>query len=228
VHSIVGPSGCGKSTLLRLIGGLERPDQGTITLRGTPSATNRVALVFQDPTLLPWWSVGRNVAIGAEFDRRRRPLYERIRNFNLDRVGLRHLAHRRPNTLSLGQQTRASIGRALAHDADVTLLDEPFVHLDAMAKRRIWDEFETHWQLQPRTYVLVTHDIEEAVLLSDRITVLSGSNPTSVVETIDVGLARPRRSGSITEPSFRAALAQVWEAVDPHSGGDHLGKTGDE
>ncbi|MGI9597237.1 MAG: ABC transporter ATP-binding protein [Acidimicrobiales bacterium] len=217
LHSIVGPSGCGKSTLLRLIAGVDRPIGGTIDFVGTPEAANRCALVFQDPTLLPWWNVGRNVGLGVEFDRRRRALYGRIRAFSLDRVGLRQLANRRPNTLSRGQQTRASIGRAMAYDADVTLLDEPFIHLDMMSKRHMWHEFETHWQLQARTYLLVTHDIEEAVLLSDRITVLSGSSPTSVIETIEVGLDRPRSPTRMAEPAFRSAVSRVWDALDSGS-----------
>jgi len=102
----------------------------------------------------------------------------------------------------------------MAFDADVTLLDEPFVHLDAITKRRMWREFESHWQLEARTYMLVTHDIEEAVLLSDRITVLSPSTPTSVVDTIEVGLERPRSIESMTDPGFRSAVSQVWEALE--------------
>lgn len=214
MHAVVGPSGCGKSTLLRLIAGLERPLGGTIRFEGPSQATNRVALVFQDPTLLPWWTVGRNIGTGVEFDRRRRPLYDRIRNFNLDRVGLRGLGDRLPHTLSRGQQTRTAIGRAMAHDADLTLLDEPFVHLDTPTKHRLWQEFETHWQLEARTYLLVTHDIDEAVLLSDRVSVLSAGEPTSLIETIEVGLGRPRGPSTMTDPGFRSAVARVWEALE--------------
>ena len=105
----------------------------------------------------------------------------------------------------------------MAYDADVMLLDEPFVHLDAMSKRRMWREFETHWQLQARTYILVTHDIEEAVLLSDTITVLSRSSPTSIVETVEVGMARPRALESMIEPAFRSAVARVWDALESDS-----------
>jgi len=214
MHSIVGASGCGKSTLLRLISGLETPIGGSIDLVGTPTAAQRTALVFQNPALLPWWDVGRNVGFGVEFDKSRAPLYDKIRSFNLDRVGLRALSRRRPGTLSRGQQTKTSIGRAMAYDADVTLLDEPFVHLDAMSKRHMWREFETHWQIDARTYILVTHDIEEAVLLSDHITVLSRSTPTSVVETIDVGIRRPRTLDTMTDPAFRSAVSRVWDALD--------------
>lgn len=214
MHAIVGPSGCGKSTLLRLLGGLETPTGGTIELDGPALAAQRFALAFQDPSLLPWWDVGRNVGLGVEFDKKRTALYDKIRSFTVDRIGLRHLANRRPDTLSRGQQTKASIGRAMAFDADVMLLDEPFVHLDAMSKRRMWREFETHWQLEARTYILVTHDIEEAVLLSDRVTVLSRSLPTKVVGTIEVGIGRPRSLETLTEPAFLAAVAHVWDALE--------------
>ena len=214
VHALVGPTGCGKSTLLRLVAKIETPMSGSITLSGERTARNDVAMVFQNPNLVPWWNVGRNVGIGVEFDDGRTGLYEKIRTFSLDRVGLRGLAKRMPHTLSRGQQTRASIARAMAYDADVMLLDEPFVHLDAMNKRRLWQEFETRWQLDPRTYVLVTHDIEEAVLLSDRITVLSGSHPTSIVETIDVGILRPRGLERLHEPAFRSAVERVWDALE--------------
>ncbi len=214
MHAVVGRSGCGKSTLLRLLAGVEKPWGGTIDFGGPSASANRAALIFQDPTLLPWWNVGRNVGTGAEFDERRRPLYDRIRRFGLDRVGLRALANRAPHTLSRGQQTRVGIGRALAHDAAVTLLDEPFVHLDALTRQRMWEEFETHWLLEARTYVLVTHDIDEAVLLSDRVTVLSSKLPATVVDTVEVDLERPRFPDRMSEPGFRSAVAQVWAALD--------------
>ena len=213
VHAILGASGCGKSTLLRILAGLETPVGGTIDVRGPELAAKRFALVFQDPALLPWWNVARNVGLGVEYDKERVGLYDKIRSFTLDRVGLTELADRRPGTLSHGQNTKASIGRALAYDADVMMLDEPFVHLDALSKQKMWREFETHWQLEERTYILVTHDIQEAVLLADRVTILSRSLPTKIVDTIEVGLSRPRTSESMTTTDFRAAVAHVWDAL---------------
>lgn len=214
VHAIVGPSGCGKSTLLRLVAGLDQPLRGNVTLVGQRVAPNPVALVFQDPALIPWWSVGRNVGIGVEFSNDRAGLYSKIKTFSLDRVGLSGLANRLPGTLSGGQQTRAAIARAMAFDADVMLLDEPFVNIDAITKRRLWEEFETHWQLEKRTYLLVTHDIEEAVLLADAVTVLSGSAPTRLIETIHTGLGRPRGVDRLVDPAFRSAISRVWEALE--------------
>jgi NitT/TauT family transport system ATP-binding protein len=108
------------------------------------------------------------------------------------------------------------MARAFAHDADVLLLDEPFVHLDNLSRRRMQDELETHWQLDPRTHVLVTHDVEEAVLLADRVSVMSPA-PGRVVETVTVDVARPRGADSIVEPGFRAAITRLWDLLS--SGG---------
>ena len=214
VHAIVGPSGSGKSTLLRLVAGLERPLAGEVRFEGTRTAPKQTAFVFQDPLLVPWWSVGRNVGIGVEFDEERSGIYGKLKAFNLERVGLSRLAKRLPHTLSRGQQTRASIARAMAFDADVMLLDEPFVHLDVVTKKRLWEEFETHWQLEARTYVLVTHDIEEAILLADRVTVLSRVLPTRIIDTIEVGMRRPRDPSQMTGPDFRSAVGSVWDALE--------------
>ncbi len=220
VHALVGPSGCGKSTLLRLIAGLEQAPRGAIEFVGPRVAPQRTAMVFQDPSLVPWWTVGRNVGIGVEFDAERSALHDKITTFNVDRVGLRGLARRMAHSLSRGEKTKTSIGRAMAYDADVTLLDEPFTHLDMLSKRRFWGEFETHWHLDQRTYVLVTHDVEEAVLLADRVSVFSpptSGGPSCIVDTIDVGIARPRSSERITEPAYRSAIGRVWDALDSSS-----------
>ena len=213
VHAIVGPTGCGKSTLLRVLAGIVEPQAGSVHFRGRQIRPNRTAMVFQDPTLIPWWTTGRNIGIGVEFSAKRRQLYRKIRSFSADRVGLKGMLNRMPSSLSAGQQTRAGMSRAFAHDADVLLLDEPFVHLDAITRRRLWAEFETAWQFDPRTYVFVTHDVEEAVLLSDRVTVLAGP-PAWALETVEVPLARPRTRDTPTEPAFRAAVASVWDALE--------------
>lgn len=216
VHAVIGPTGCGKTTLLRLLAGLEEPQSGTVRFIGHQVRPNRSAMVFQDPTLIPWWTTGRNIGIGVEFNPRRRSLYRKIRSFSADRVGLKGVLGRMPGALSAGMQTRAGMSRAFAYDADVMLLDEPFVHLDAMTKRKLWDEFETAWQIDPRTYVFVTHDVEEAVLLSDRVTVLAGP-PARVVDTVAVSLARPRLCTSLTEPGYRSAVSAVWDALQRSS-----------
>ncbi|HEU4320512.1 MAG TPA: ABC transporter ATP-binding protein [Acidimicrobiia bacterium] len=213
VHAVVGPNGSGKSTLLRIVAGLEEPSVGSVDFLGERLHDNRTALVFQEPRLLPHWNVERNVAIGTEFGDKPPSLYRRVRDFYTKQVGLDRVRHHKPADLSLGQQTMAGLGRGLAHDADVILLDEPFAHLDALNRNRLREEFETHWQLDRRTVLLVTHDVEEAIYMSDRVSVMSGS-PGPLVATIDVDVPRPRQDVPPNDPGLLAATAAVWEALE--------------
>lgn len=213
IHAIVGVSGCGKSTLLRLIGGLEQPATGTIRFFGTRNYRHRTSMVFQEPRLLPWWTVERNLGIGTEFTDLPRGGFRLLKDFYLSHVGLGGLQDRLPNTLSGGQQSRVGLGRALAHDADVLLMDEPFAHLDAIARREIHLELESMLETDPRTALLVTHDIEEAVMLADRVSVM-GREPGPLIETIEVDAGRPRLNVGTTHPGIRSALARVWDALN--------------
>ena len=213
VHAIVGPNGCGKSTLLRIIAGLEKTATGSLEFLGATDHENRTALVFQNPRLLPWWNVERNIAIGSEFSDKPRDLYRKVRDFNTRRVGLDSVGGRPPHELSLGQQTIAGLGRGLAHDAEILLLDEPFAHLDAMTRRRFYEEFETHWQVDPSTVVLVTHDVDEAVNLADRVSVM-GRGPGPLIDTVEVDADRPRIGISPAHPGIRAATTWVWDALE--------------
>jgi len=213
VHALVGPNGCGKSTLLRVIAGLEKPTVGDVDFIGLKRHENRTALVFQDPRLLPWWTVERNIAISAEFSEKPDQMYQKIRDYHTSRMGLRRVKAQKPETLSLGQQTMAGLGRGIAHDAEVLLLDEPFAHLDAINRRKLHEEFETHWQMDPRTILLVTHDVDEAVTLADRVSVMR-DGPGPLVDTIEVDAERPRVGISPAHPGLRAATAWVWEALE--------------
>ncbi len=213
VHSLVGPNGCGKSTVLRIVAGLAEPTTGRVDFIGERRHDNMTALVFQEPRLLPHWTVERNVAIGAEFGSRPPSIYARIRDFYTKQVGLDRVRNQKPDTLSLGQQTMAGLGRGMAHDSEVVLLDEPFAHLDAPMRIRMREEFETHWQLDPRTVLLVTHDVEEAVLMSDRVSVMSRV-PGPLVTTVDVDAGRPRSEVALNHPGVLAAMASVWEALE--------------
>lgn len=212
VHAIVGPSGCGKTTLLRLIGGLESPGRGTIEFMGERRRENLTSFVFQSPRLIPWWTVERNVAIGSEFNKAP-SLHRKVAEFHTRQVGLGDMAERFPRTLSRGQQTRVGLGRGLAHDAEVLLLDEPFVNLDAISRRRLYDEFETYWQLDPHTTVLVTHDVEEAVNLADRVSVMR-SGPGPLLETVEIDAERPRSDLPPGHAGIRAAIARVWGLLE--------------
>lgn len=215
-HSVVGPSGCGKSTLLRLIAGLERPSRGRISMSGEPRRTHPTAMVFDSPRLLPWWNVERNVGLGIEFTNRPREIVERVRSFYTAHVGLAGLGKRMPDQLSMGQASRAGLARALAHEADVLLLDEPMANLDAFSRRAIQEDIEQLWMADGRTTILVTHDVEEAVLLSDRITVIREGG--SIIDTIEVDAPRPRSSLAPTDPGLRSAAAHVWDALERAAG----------
>jgi NitT/TauT family transport system ATP-binding protein len=188
---VVGPSGVGKSTLLRVIAGLAKPTAGHITLRKPDGTTPRIALVFQDARLLPWRRVLSNVAFGLErlnlsaAERRQRA------QSALTTVGLADYATRWPHQLSGGQRQRVAIARALAIEPDILLMDEPFGALDAVTRESLQDELTRIYQQTQKTILFVTHDIDEASYLADRIVVLSGA-PARVTTERRITLPRPR------------------------------------
>lgn len=173
IIAIVGPSGCGKSTLLRLIGGLDNPTAGTITLDGEGININNEAtsIAFQEPRLLPWRTIAQNVAIGLPRGVRGKQAKERVAEL-LELVGLSHAADQRPSEVSGGMAQRASLARALARNPRVLLLDEPFGALDALTRLKMHDLLLDIHRAQPTTIVLVTHDVEEALYLADRVLML--------------------------------------------------------
>jgi sulfonate transport system ATP-binding protein len=189
--AILGPSGCGKSTVLRLIAGLEQPTSGEVAIGGRPVSVtdDRCAVVFQEPRLLPWRTVAQNVALGA----RRRAggnQSSRVREL-LAEVGLGDSAAAWPHQLSGGMAQRVALARGLAAEPAVLLLDEPFAALDALTRLRMQDLLLQVRELHDQTVVLVTHDIDEALYLADRIVIL-GDTPARVVATHRIPLARPR------------------------------------
>ena len=185
---LVGASGCGKSTLLNLIAGIYHLDQGSIVI-----GDRRVGLMFQEPALFPWLTVQRNVESAMRF-RKAKPDKAKVKEL-LSIVHLEEFADRRPHELSGGMQQRAALARALAQDADILLMDEPFGALDAMTRTVLHDELERIWQATGVSIVFVTHDVREAVRLGDRVILLS-SRPGRVVDEIPVSLDRPRRLDS--------------------------------
>lgn len=217
---IIGPNGCGKSTLLRAIAGLLRPAAGRVVIGGgadvKPRAGDgRVGLAFQQPRLLPWLSTIDNVALpltlaGTSLEQARQSAQEA-----LNRVGLAEAAVLRPAQLSGGMAQRAGLARALITDPPILLLDEPFSALDALTREGFDGELQRLWMDRPRTLVLVTHSVSEAVRMADRIVVMT-ARPGRVARVIPVDLPRPRPAtlagdptAAIIDAAVRAALAEV-------------------
>ena len=211
---VIGPNGCGKSTLLRLIAGLLAPTGGSVAVGGRPPrpGDGRVGLAFQQPRLVPWRSTLDNVALPLELtgvapsERRERALAA------LERVGLGVAAGLRPRELSGGMAQRAGLARALISDPPVLLLDEPFSALDALTRETFNTELQRLWMDRPRTVVLVTHSVIEAIQLADRVVVMA-PRPGRVTRTVDVALPRPRGPGLIGEPATASLAADVREAL---------------
>ena len=191
--SIVGPSGCGKSTLLRLIAGLIGPSSGQVAIDGVAVEGPRrdIGVVFQAPTLLPWANVLDNVLFPLKILHRLASDSPAKARDLLRLVGLSDFERKMPSELSGGMQQRASICRALITDPDILLMDEPFGALDALTREEMSLELLRIWQEQPKTIFFVTHSVPEAVLLADRVCVMT-ARPGRIIEIIDVPLLRPR------------------------------------
>jgi sulfonate transport system ATP-binding protein len=222
IVAVVGGSGCGKSTLLRLAAGLDQPTRGRIRLDGETitSPNPLVGLVFQEPRLLPWLTVEQNVGFGLVD----RPREERARLVSeiLDRVGLGAHGHCWPRELSGGQAQRVAIARALAPHPKVLLLDEPFSALDAFTRASLQEHVIDLWATFRPTLVLVTHDVEEAAFLADRVLVMQ-PNPGRIAASIDVDLPRPRdRYGSGVEQMKRRILWALDRSLRDRSVGEDM------
>lgn len=212
---IVGPSGCGKSTLLRLLGGLLPPTSGRVLFEGAALAAPRrdIGFVFQRLNLLPWRSAMANVTLPLELDGVHATEAERRAQAVLELVGLVGFERSYPRDLSGGMAQRVALARALAHDPQVLLLDEPFASLDALTRERMAQELMRIWQARRKTVVMVTHSISEAILLADRVLVLS-SRPGRLKLELPVALARPRTLAMTHTRSFGELAAKVRAAIE--------------
>ncbi|SFC73249.1 ABC transporter ATP-binding protein [Tropicimonas isoalkanivorans] len=208
--ALVGPSGCGKSTLLRLIAGLEAPTAGEILIGGAPPSVilreAALAVAFQDPSLLPWRTVRGNIELALKLARK--PPDPRKVDDLIRLVGLEGFADTRPAALSGGMRQRVAIARSMVTEPRLLLLDEPFGAVDELTRRQLAEDLPRIWEPRRTTTVLVTHSVSEAVMLSDRILVLS-PRPAKIVEDIPVDLPRPRPAGIDSTPAFRAAVQEV-------------------
>jgi NitT/TauT family transport system ATP-binding protein len=230
--ALVGPSGCGKSTILKLVAGLLRPSAGAVIAGGrevgavgvrTPAGSHasaaprlRIGLAFQNPTMLPWLTIRENVMIPLkivepfrqDYRRKKRGEYAERADALLAQVGLKGFGDKRPWQLSGGMLQRASLCRALVHEPELLLLDEPFGALDQFTREELWDIMQTLWMTQRPTVLLVTHDLRESAYLANRICVMS-ARPGRILETRDVDFARPRTLQSSYDPAFGALVQQL-------------------
>ncbi|HEY1935449.1 MAG TPA: ABC transporter ATP-binding protein [Acetobacteraceae bacterium] len=205
---LIGASGCGKSTLLRLIGGFETPTEGHVLMDGRPITAPgpERGMVFQDYGLFPWLSVRQNIGFGPAARGLPRAEVRAIADRFITMIGLSRFADAYPHQLSGGMKQRVAIARVLANDAAVVLMDEPFGALDAMTRERLQTELLTLWESTGLTVLFVTHAIEEAILLADRIVVMA-PGPGHIVTEVVVDLQRPRDVASVPFNEMRRDLA---------------------
>lgn len=216
--SIIGPSGCGKSTLLRLVAGLLPVQRGEVTIDGAPprvvQRAKALGIVFQDPALLPWRTVEANVRLPLELHAGRDCAAEERVAQLLELVGLRSFGRYYPHQLSGGMRQRVALARALATDPPLLLMDEPFAALDDITRTELRLELCRITEQARKTVLFVTHSVAEAVLLSDRVVVMSGA-PGVIHAVVEIAIPRPRTADSDTSPAFtehvRHLRALLWE-----------------
>jgi NitT/TauT family transport system ATP-binding protein len=212
--SLVGPSGCGKSTFLNLVSGVELPSSGKLELVGEGSEGVKIGYVFQDPRLLPWRSVLDNLLYVQDGDRRQR--VERAKHF-LELVGLDRAHAQYPGQLSGGMQQRVGIARALSIDPGLLLMDEPFSHLDAITARTMREELQRLWETTGAGVLFVTHDVLEAVLLSNRVLMMSSAG--EIYRDITIDLPYPRLQTDHDVVTLQADILELFEVMEKESAG---------
>jgi NitT/TauT family transport system ATP-binding protein len=214
---VIGPSGCGKSTFLRIVAGLDYATSGQVLLDDAPISgpgPDR-GVVFQGYTLFPWLTVKRNVMFGLEMSGKSRPVQEGEARDWLHMVGLGKFENSYPHELSGGMKQRVAIARALANEPRILIMDEPFGALDAQTRAQMQGYLLQIWRMVDVTILFITHDLDEAIYLSDRIMVM-GSNPGRVVEIIENPVPRPHTPAIFTTPEYLALKARLEQLIHPH------------
>lgn len=211
---ICGPSGCGKTTLLDILCGILKPTKGHVLIDGRPVDPKRdnISFVFQEPSTLPWLTVGDNIATGLRIKGVPRHEIRKKVDEIVDLVALRGFEDHYPHQISGGMKQRVAIARAFATDADLILMDEPFVSLDQPTRERMQREVLDIWQTRRRTIIFVTHNLEEAVFLGDRIIILS-AKPARIVADLEVKISRPRDPLAADFMELRAACADMLHSL---------------
>ncbi|MGB9301469.1 MAG: ABC transporter ATP-binding protein [Anaerolineae bacterium] len=212
--SLVGPSGCGKTTLLHILGGLLPADQGVVRIDGQILTQPRpeIGFVFQDPTLMPWRTVIKNVTLPLEVQGRDGHEHQQRAMELLDLVGLLGFERLYPHELSGGMQQRVAIARALIHEPSILLMDEPFGSLDAITRNQMNVELLRIWQATGKTILMVTHTIQEAIFLSDRVLIMS-PRPGHIRATFEVDLPRPRDTEIYYNEEFASLYHEVKDSI---------------
>ncbi|MFQ5814069.1 MAG: ABC transporter ATP-binding protein [Anaerolineae bacterium] len=225
--SIIGPSGCGKTTLLKMIDGLVKPSEGEVLINGR--AVRRPgpdrAIVFQNFVLLPWADVLTNIAFGLEVRGIGRRERGEIARAQLERMGLAGFEHHYPHELSGGMQQRVGLARALAVNPDILLMDEPFGSLDAQTRQLMQSDLLRIWQEERKTVVFITHSMDEAAYLSDRVLIMD-TQPGRIKEVMDIPLPRPRDDSVRRSALFTELTAHMWDELRAIIAKDAEGRQG--
>lgn len=210
---IVGPSGCGKTTLLRILAGLERPTAGSVGFEIQRDGRPLQSMVFQEQGVFPWLTVLDNAAFGLTVRGIPRRQRERIAHDYLTKLGLEHFARAYPRQLSGGMRQRVNLARAFANDPAILLMDEPLASLDEQTKMLVQEDLLRLWEGSAKTVIFITHSLDEAIVLGDRVAVMS-HRPGRIKAVYDISLPRPRNALELrNNPDFIAARAQVWDAL---------------
>ena len=211
---VVGPSGCGKSTLLNIIAGLLEPTSGAVYLDGKKIEGTGVerGVVFQGYALFPWRTVLKNVMFGLEMKRVPKAQAEEIAKKYIKAVGLEGFEHAYPKELSGGMRQRVAIARAYAADPEVLLLDEPFGALDAQTRVQLQSELLNTWEHEKKTCFFITHDVDEAIILAQRVIIMS-ARPGRIKRIVDIDIPYPRTQATKTDPRFLELKTEIWNEV---------------
>ncbi|MGB5944861.1 ABC transporter ATP-binding protein [Paenisporosarcina sp.] len=219
---LVGPSGCGKTTLLRILAGLENQSSGDFTIEKSDHDRPNQSMVFQERGILPWLTVEENVAFGLSMRHLSKPLIKERTAYFLNKVGLTKFSKMYPKELSGGMKQRVSIARAFANDSEILLMDEPFGALDEQNKYILQEELLSIWSETKKTVLFITHSIDEALYLSDRVLLMS-AQPGKILTEMKIDLPRPRKLEDIrSNPEMAAKFLKIWSHLQVEVQGSRL------
>ncbi|HLC50451.1 MAG TPA: ABC transporter ATP-binding protein [Candidatus Nanoarchaeia archaeon] len=212
---IIGPSGCGKTTLLNTIAGFVKPTKGDVLLNGRKitEPTREIGVVFQHNSLFPWRTIKENITLGPKINGASKSRIREISDYYLNLIGLKRYSNYYPNELSGGMQQRVGFARALANNPEIVLMDEPFSHLDALTRKELYRQLLKILKMHKKTIIFVTHDIDEALILSDRILIM-GKRPGKIRKEIENNLPRPRTYSITMEENYLKLKSKLMASLE--------------